>query len=610
MQTFMIKKLRVSGAGKIDGVVEFTEGLNIIQGRSNTGKTWILRCINYLFGNDKRPYTPATGYTDIEGVFLTERYGEICLSRKLDEHVVHVSSSNEEIDDGDYATDYKKVSAHYLNDLWLRILGLDETIEVPKSAYYGRERMSWRNTAGVFYVDEDEISKSASIIVKGNNYEDTPLLASLLFLLTGDYKKGIAEILNPTKATARRQGILDYIEERTNDLKQQRVSYIMQLEELSGTDIEKEMQELTARVQAAQQEVNELIEENKSIAQQLSEFQQKEANCRILLSRYESLISQYKADLQRLDFISKGEKAVQGVPLNDVCPFCGGKVHPEKDDTYMEAIHAEIRRIASELTVIAATVKSVQEEQAEIQGNIEELYVRRAGVNQALAEKQHAIQDYQVGLKRYRDYTTLQTGIDFVNSQLEVLGKKRVSELNPEKNPPLYHPKKEFEAEVGTNFTVLLNKILKACNYRLGGYASWDYSTFDILVDGEPKSDDQGQGYRSFLNSVVAMMLYEYFNRDGTYIKPGFLMLDTPLLGLDEDDEELDKETIRNGLYRYFIDNQGKGQVIVVDNLNAVPNIDFEAEGINVITYHKNERDGHIYGFMPSWRKDIPKEAR
>ena len=51
MQTFMIEKLRVSGAGKIDGVVEFADGLNLIQGRSNTGKTWILRCINYLFGN-------------------------------------------------------------------------------------------------------------------------------------------------------------------------------------------------------------------------------------------------------------------------------------------------------------------------------------------------------------------------------------------------------------------------------------------------------------------------------------------------------------------------------------------------------------------------------
>ena len=467
MQTFMIKKLRVSGAGKIDGIVGFTDGLNIIQGRSNTGKTWILRCINYLFGNEKRPYTPATGYTDIEGIFVTERYGEITLSRKLDEDVVRVESANEEVENGDYATDYRKVSAHYLNDLWLRILGLDETIEVPKSAHYARERMSWRNVAGVFYVDEDEISKSSSIVIKDNRYEETPLLASLFFMLTGDYKKGVPEILNPKQASARRQGILEYIEERTNELKQQRVSYIMQLEELSGRDIEKEMQELTEHIQGAQQEVNELVEENKAIAQQLSEFQQKDANCRILLSRYESLMSQYKADLQRLDFISKGEQAVQGLPSNDVCPFCGGEVHPEKDDSYMEAIHAEIKRIASELTVIAATVKSVQEEQAGIQISIEELYVRRAAVNQALEEKQHAIHDYKEGLQRYRDYTTLQNGINFVNQQLEVLGKKRVAEQNPEKNPPLYHAKKEFSEEVGTEFTSLLNKILKECNYRL-----------------------------------------------------------------------------------------------------------------------------------------------
>ena len=48
MQSFRIKQLLVSGAGKIDGVIEFDDGLNIIQGRSNTGKTWILKCIYYL----------------------------------------------------------------------------------------------------------------------------------------------------------------------------------------------------------------------------------------------------------------------------------------------------------------------------------------------------------------------------------------------------------------------------------------------------------------------------------------------------------------------------------------------------------------------------------
>ena len=68
-----------------------------------------------------------------------------------------------------------------------------------------------------------------------------------------------------------------------------------------------------------------------------------------------------------------------------------------------------------------------------------------------------------------------------------------------------------------------------------GGMIVTDSAMFeaDILIDGESKSEDQGQGYRSFLNSAVAMMLYDYFNRDDVYIKPGFLMIDTPLLGLD-----------------------------------------------------------------------------
>ena len=87
-------------------------------------------------------------------------------------------------------------------------------------------------------------------------------------------------------------------------------------------------------------------------------------------------------------------------------------------------------------------------------------------------------------------------------------------------------------------------------------------------------------------------------------------MVDTPLLGFDENEDEFGDNTIKNGLYQYFINHQGNGQVIIVDNLNVIPeDIDFKAKGINVVTYHKDEKDGHIYGFMPSWRKDLPKES-
>lgn len=49
------------------------------------------------------------------------------------------------------------------------------------------------------------------------------------------------------------------------------------------------------------------------------------------------------------------------LPPNGVCPFCGKELHTDDsdDESYMAAINAEIRRIASELTVIAATEKAL-----------------------------------------------------------------------------------------------------------------------------------------------------------------------------------------------------------------------------------------------------------
>ncbi|HRS66857.1 MAG TPA: AAA family ATPase [Spirochaetia bacterium] len=49
MADFYINKLIVKGANKKDAVAEFDRGLTIISGPSNTGKTTILRCIDYIW---------------------------------------------------------------------------------------------------------------------------------------------------------------------------------------------------------------------------------------------------------------------------------------------------------------------------------------------------------------------------------------------------------------------------------------------------------------------------------------------------------------------------------------------------------------------------------
>lgn len=50
MAGFFIERLVVTGRGKKPSTIEFSDGLNFIVGPSNTGKSYIVECIDYLFG--------------------------------------------------------------------------------------------------------------------------------------------------------------------------------------------------------------------------------------------------------------------------------------------------------------------------------------------------------------------------------------------------------------------------------------------------------------------------------------------------------------------------------------------------------------------------------
>lgn len=65
MSEFYIEKVIAKGSGKEDSVVELKQGLNIIQGRSNTGKSLIIKCIDFCFGSKSIPFDKSLGYDTI-----------------------------------------------------------------------------------------------------------------------------------------------------------------------------------------------------------------------------------------------------------------------------------------------------------------------------------------------------------------------------------------------------------------------------------------------------------------------------------------------------------------------------------------------------------------
>lgn len=97
----------------------------------------------------------------------------------------------------------------------------------------------------------------------------------------------------------------------------------------------------------------------------------------------------------------------------------------------------------------------------------------------------------------------------------------------------IYKPREYFQQDMANSLSACAQKILKFCNYPNCENTAFNLDSFDLQVNGVEKSLVHGQGYCSLFNSVLHMMFREFFYNKAEY-KPGFMMIDTPLLGLVE----------------------------------------------------------------------------
>src|SRR5712664_1676674 len=85
---FQLRALRATGKGKISAEVLFGPGFNVISGASNTGKSYILQCIDFMLGGSKRPkrIKESTGYESLFLEFEDHNHQTHELERSLSGH--------------------------------------------------------------------------------------------------------------------------------------------------------------------------------------------------------------------------------------------------------------------------------------------------------------------------------------------------------------------------------------------------------------------------------------------------------------------------------------------------------------------------------------------
>ena len=229
MSRFYISELIVTGPKVRDSRLAFADGVNIIHGPSNTGKSYVIGCIDFILGGDEIPFTMgSTGY-DTVIVRLMTRDGETArMERKIIEGkngetgagTVRVESPFDEIPDGELNIKKKEYS-----DFLLRLMGITKRTQIISNEDYDLNDLTFRSIIHFFFIDESSILTKKTVFTSSKFSRINASLMALLFLLTGNNYSAFVPSESKDereRKAAQKAGVINYLNGKIKELKEKR----------------------------------------------------------------------------------------------------------------------------------------------------------------------------------------------------------------------------------------------------------------------------------------------------------------------------------------------------------------------------------------------------
>lgn len=589
--SFYIEKIIVTGSGKTDSIIELSNGVNIIYGPSNTGKTYMVKCIDYMFGSEREPIDISTGYQYIKIIVRTQ-CGTITMSRKIGENKIEVSSNDNNVPSGKYATKASRTNYDKtINSVWLSLIGINDLHLVISNENYKKQILSWRTFSHMFMLTETKIISEYSAILSGRDTSNTAVIASLIFLLSGqDFAETETKDTKEIKE-AKKNAVKAYINKELFRLSERNQELLAQLKENPNIDIAVEIEKIMAEISTNEKRINSSIEENQKILAQLYEKNENLSECNVLLNRYDELTTQYDADLKRLNFIVDGE-ANLNTSFSTHCPFCDGEVVVKKNQNYIDAAKSDYKKIKLQAKDLESASKELRSEKLSLEQEIGTLMAKKKSIEE-LIEKELKPQVFNLKekLSAYKDAIERQKEIDILKKLSEQKTADMIENDTDEESELKFKVKEHLDYSFINELSNGIKSFLENCNYDNLLSVIFDKANMDIVINGKKKSSN-GKGYNAYFNSVVAIVLSRYMESKAKY-SPDFLVLDSPILSLKEKETKKPSETMRNTLFENIVDNQKGIQTIVIEN--EIPEINYK--DANIIHFTKEKNNGR-YGFL------------
>lgn len=600
---FIITELRLEGNSKTPAQVSFREGLNVITGPSNTGKSYIFECINYMLGSSKTP----------KKIDEAKSYSSIYLEIRDCNNQYYTLESD--LKGGGYKCYKARISSRNsceftvlkrkhdpdknetISAFLLSLIGLYQK-KIRLNAKGKTRYLSYRDVNRFSMIDEERILTKESVIIS-HYTKETEEKNALKLVVTGDDDSDIIANISEKEITQRR-GKIELLSELISDTEKTLLQFDIK------SDINEYLNIIRNNIKTLEKThqdtniiYNEAYRKRSVFAEELLEKESREKVLNELLHRSSILEQQYRTDIQRLQAtIEAGYLFMENNNDEKKCPICNNIT--TKDNTTDDEISKIIKSCENEIRKVALLAKELKSSQDIIYGETKELKESITVLKQKIQQLTNDL-DTSISDK----LTNAMEKIKELNIKRDEANK--ISSLQNQLTSYIqYHDKiKNSIQSTSSKFTSSLTttsmndlsqnikNILEKCNYPKLADVCYSEDKKDFVISGSDRGL-AGKGYRAITYSSFIVGLHELlYTKDYSL---GVPILDSPLVTYKKPKAGKEGITIDIAMdfYRYLSENVTLSQVIILEN--EEPPIDI-SEKINHIIFTQSN-DGR-YGFIP-----------
>ena len=610
---FILKKLHITGDDKENAEIILKPGLNIISGASDTGKSYILHCIDFVLGTGSPPeqIPQSEGYSSI---WLEASVGDnttFTLRRALKGGGIELYECPiEDIADvtptplSPIHNNKKDSVSGYL----LEVIGLRDR-SICRNSNCEKVSLSFRHIAHLTLINEEKIISKNSPILSGQATSATIEKSLFKMLLTGIDDTDLVKIDKDKIRKAKLNGKLELLAKVISERQEKQDGYNFEGNvEGEYNRIQGVINDRTANASSLRGEITTLEADRTKTWDELQKIGSRLITLKELSERFALLAEHYEIDTIRLQAIAEASTVYSQCP-NLRCPLCGsrnGAENPEgcvcnKDiDAFKNACSGEKKKIDVLVNDLESTIKTISSEYKEKQVRRIKLKSKLDSIDKKIERGLLPIlQERRDILRKLLQKNESLSGFMRLKTEIREFSDERdtIEQLLKEKS-------EKYSVELPSNkiddFCIAYQNLLKAWNYPELNRVVFNNKRSDVIIDGQERAS-HGKGYRAITHSAFTINLMLYC-KENKLPYSTLVILDSPILsfkGADLSEEDIkEKQAVLNmkdNFYRSLTEIIKDEQVIVLENTE--PSDDVQTK-VNYIHFSKSKEIGR-YGLFP-----------